>query len=63
MLAAPGLVALQQTPALLPLDHKNARMLAEGEPSAQFLLPWPSICVVQVLCCAMHLLFDVHGFG
>ena len=31
VLAAPGLIALQQTPALLAADHKNARLFAEGE--------------------------------
>ncbi len=30
VLAAPGIVALRETPALLHADHKNARLLAEG---------------------------------
>ena len=33
VLAAPGMVALRETPALLHADHKNARLLAEGEGS------------------------------
>ena len=31
VLAAPGMIALEQTPALLGADHKNARFFAEGE--------------------------------
>ncbi len=33
VLAAPGMVALRETPTLLHADHKNARLLAEGDTS------------------------------
>lgn len=30
VLAAPGMLALETSPKLLPIDHENARILAEG---------------------------------
>ena len=38
VLAAPGMLALETSPKLLPIDHENARILAEGAPWAPIAL-------------------------
>jgi len=55
VLAAAGLVALDQTPALLPEDHRNARLLAGG---------LAEIKGIQVSPVATNIVvFDVGGTG
>ena len=65
VLAAPGLVALQQTPALLPMDHKNARLFAEGEPPVLrllvLLLPKHCLIVACSLCARPECRYLFYG--
>jgi threonine aldolase len=57
VLAAAGLVALEQTPAKLPDDHRNARFLAEG------LASIPRIAINPASVQSNIVIFDVSGTG
>jgi threonine aldolase len=57
ILAAAGLVALEETPAKLPADHANARFLAEG------LARVPGIAVDPAKVMSNIVVFDVSGTG
>jgi threonine aldolase len=57
MLAAAGLVALQESPARLHLDHENAKLLAEGLAEIPGIQIDPGKVVTNIL------FFDVTGTG
>ena len=57
VLAAAGLVALEETPALLPRDHENARYIAEGLAKIKGISIDPRKVVTNIV------VFDVHGTG
>lgn len=57
VLAAAGLIALEETPHCLPLDHANARFLAEG------LARIPGIKVDPARVATNIVIFDVIGTG
>jgi threonine aldolase len=57
VLAAAGLIALEETPKLLYRDHENARHLAEG------LAQIPGIAIDPTRVVTNILLFDVRGTG
>jgi threonine aldolase len=57
VLAAAGLVALEETPPLLHHDHENARYLAEG------LARIPGIAIDPTKVVTNILIFDVRGTG
>lgn len=57
VLAAAGLVALEEMPARLPEDHANARRLAEG------LAPVPGIAIEPARVVTNILIFDIAGTG
>jgi threonine aldolase len=57
VLAAAGLIALEETPKILYRDHENARYLAEG------LARIPGIAVDATRVVTNILIFDVRGTG
>ena len=57
VLAAAGLVALQETPARLPEDHENARKLAEGLAELRGIKIDPEKVVTNIV------IFDVADTG
>jgi threonine aldolase len=57
VLAAAGLVALEETPKILHLDHENARRLAEGIAQIKGLKIDPKKVVTNIV------IFDVKGSG
>lgn len=57
ILAAAGLVALEDTPELLPEDHANARRLAEGMAAMAGIAIDPESVVTNIV------IFDVSGTG
>jgi threonine aldolase len=57
ILAAAGLVALEESPAKLPVDHANARFLAEG------LSEIPGVHVDPARVMTNIVIFDVSGTG
>jgi threonine aldolase len=57
VLAAAGLVALEETPKMLVCDHKNARYLAEGLSRIKGVRLDPKKVVTNIL------IFDVQGTG
>jgi threonine aldolase len=57
VIAAAGLVALEETPERLPLDHENARRLAEG------LAELPGIRIDPERVATNIVIFDVSGTG
>jgi threonine aldolase len=57
VLAAAGLVALEETPKILHRDHENARHLAEG------LARIPGISIDPKKVVTNILIFDVTGTG
>lgn len=57
ILAAAGLVALEDTPELLPEDHANARRLAEGLAEIAGIAVDPESVVTNIV------IFDVSGTG
>jgi threonine aldolase len=57
VLAAAGLVALEETPKTLHHDHENARYLAEGLAAIKGISVDPKKVVTNIV------IFDVHGTG
>ena len=57
VLAAPGLIALEEMPKRLAEDHANARLLAEG------LSRIPGISINPAKVQTNILIFDVSGTG
>jgi threonine aldolase len=57
VLAAAGLVALEETPKTLLHDHENARYLAEGLAAIKGISVDPKKVVTNIV------IFDVHGTG
>jgi threonine aldolase len=57
VLAAAGLIALEETPKLLPEDHRNARFLAEGLARIPGIQAWPEKAATNIV------IFDVSGTG
>ena len=57
VLAAAGLIALEETPKRLPEDHANARFLAEGLARIPGIQAWPHKVVTNIV------IFDVSGTG
>jgi threonine aldolase len=57
VLAAAGLVALEETPPRLPIDHANARFLAEGLAHIPGIQADPQKVVTNIV------IFDVGGTG
>ena len=57
VLAAAGLIALEESPKLLPRDHENARRLAEGLARMQGLALDPKKVATNIV------IFDVKGTG
>ena len=57
MLAAAGLIALEQSPEQLPQDHANAKLLAHG------LAAIPGITLDPEAVQTNILIFDVSGTG
>src|SRR5690606_25837990 len=57
VLAAAGIVALEDTPARLPEDHANARRLAEGLAEISGIAIDPETVVTNIV------IFDVSGTG
>ena len=57
VLAAAGLIALEETPKLLQRDHENARYLAEG------LAKIPGITIDPTKVVTNILIFDLRGTG
>lgn len=55
ILAAAGLVALEESPARLPEDHRNARLLAEGLAEIRGIAAEPAATNIVI--------FDVSGTG
>jgi threonine aldolase len=57
VLAAAGLIALEETPKQLPEDHRNARFLAEGLTRVPGIQAWPEKVATNIV------IFDVSGTG
>jgi threonine aldolase len=57
VLAAAGLIALEETPKQLPEDHRNARFLAEGLTRIPGIQAWPENVATNIV------IFDVSGTG
>jgi threonine aldolase len=57
VLAAAGLVALEKSPADLPVDHENARFVAES------LAAMPGIAIAPSTVQTNIVVFDVSGTG
>jgi threonine aldolase len=57
VLAAAGLIALEETPKQLPEDHRNARFLAEGLTRIPGIQAWPEKVATNIV------IFDVSGTG
>jgi threonine aldolase len=57
VLAAAGLIALEETPQRLPEDHRNARFLAEGLARIPGIQAWPEKVATNIV------IFDVGGTG
>jgi threonine aldolase len=57
VLAAAGLIALEETPKRLPEDHRNARFLAEGLARIPGIQAWPEKIATNIV------IFDVSGTG
>jgi threonine aldolase len=57
ILAAAGLVALEESPKILHIDHENARLLAEGVANIKGITIDPEKVVTNIV------IFDVSGTG
>lgn len=57
VIAAAGLVALEESPQLLPADHANARRLAEG------VAELPSVSIDPTRVVTNIVIFDIAGTG
>ena len=57
VLAAAGLIALEETPKRLPEDHRNAKFLAEGLARIPGIQAWPEKVATNIV------IFDVSGTG
>ena len=57
VLAAAGLIALEESPKLLPEDHANAKLLAEG------LAELPGVKIDPEKVATNIVIFDVAGTG
>ena len=57
VLAAAGLIALEETPKHLPEDHRNAKFLAEGLARIPGVQAWPDRVATNIV------IFDVSGTG
>jgi len=57
VLAAPGLIALEESPKILYRDHENARRLAEGLAQIEGIALDPNKVVTNIV------IFDVRGAG